>query len=298
MTGSRTREIVRRSLGALTVTALLGAAVAVAAGLSWPGPVRATDAVPASTLPPPASRQPTAGSTMSPTRTIVPTRTISPTRTSSPTRSTAPARATSPTPKTPPTPKMSPTPTQSASASVGNPGIAMTARPDPDGSFFVSEVITLPAAVTEVAVRPASIGDAGIGFERLRPTATNVEVTAGGRALVVPDGPITSEVTLHWASPTKQLQLRYRLSQVNVASAHAKPGRALAAFGSLLGRMPADLPVTVVVTGKTVLSLTCPQLPLATMTCGAGKAPQFRTLQPIPFDRSRVLVQYDRPVRR
>jgi len=292
VTASRTREIVRRSLGALTVTALLGAAVAVAAGLSWPGPVRATDAVPASTLPPPASRQPTAGSTMSPTRTIVPTRTISPTRTSSPTRSTAPARATSPTPKT------SPTPTQSASAPVGNPGIAMTARPNPDGSFFVSEVIILPAAVTEVAVRPASIGDAGIGFERLRPAATNVEVTAGGQGLVVPDGPITSEVTLHWASPTKQLQLRYRLSQVNVASAHAKPGRALAAFGSLLGRMPADLPVTVVVTGKTVLSLTCPQLPLATMTCGAGKAPQFRTLQPIPFDRSRVLVQYDRPVRR
>ena len=174
----------------------------------------------------------------------------------------------------------------------------MTARPDPDGSFLVSEVITLPAAVTEVAVRPASIGDAGIGFGRLRPTATNVDVTAGGQALVVPDGPITSEVTLHWSSPTKQVQLRYRLSQVSVASAHAKPGRALAAFGSLLGRMPADLPVTVIVTGKTVLSLTCPQLPLATMTCGAGKAPQFRTLQPIPFDRSRVLVQYDRPVRR
>jgi hypothetical protein len=292
VTGSRTREIVRRSLGALTVTALLGAAVAVAAGLSWPGPVRATDAVPANTLASPASRQPTAGSTLSPTRTTVPTRTISPTRTSSPTRSTAPARAISPTPKT------SPTPTQSANAPVGNPGIAMTARPDPDGSFFVSEVITLPAAVTEVAVRPASIGDAGIGFGRLRPTATNVDVTAGGQALVVPDGPITSEVTLHWSSPTKQVQLRYRLSQVSVASAHAKPGRALAAFGSLLGRMPADLPVTVVVTGKTVLSLTCPQLTLATMTCGAGKAPQFRTLQPIPFDRSRVLVQYDRPVRR
>ena len=201
-------------------------------------------------------------------------------------------------PKTSTPPKTSPTPTQSASAPAGNPGIAITARPDPDGSFFVSEVITLPAAVTEVAVRPASISDAGIGFQRLRPTATNVEVTAGGQALVVPDGPITSEVTLHWASPTRQVQLRYRLSQVSIASAHAKPGRALAAFGSLLDRMPADLPVTVVVTGKNVLSLTCPQLPLATMACGAGKAPQFRTLQPIPFDRSRVLVQYDRPVRR
>lgn len=280
MPGSRVREIVRRSLGALTATALLGAAVAVGAGLSWPGTVRATDGGPTSAVPSPASRQPAANPSASPTRTVVPTRTISPI------------------PKTSTPPKTSTTPTQSASAPAGNPGIAITARPDPDGSFFVSEVITLPTAVTEVAVRPASIGDAGIGFQRLRPTATNVEVTAGGQALVVPDGPITSEVTLHWASPTQKVQLRYRLSQVSIASAHAKPGRALAAFSSLLDRMPANLPVTVVVMGKNVLSLTCPQLPLATMACGAGKAPQFRTLQPIPFDRSRVLVQYDRPVRR
>jgi len=281
----RVREIVRRSLGALTATALLGAAVAVGAGLSWPGTVRATDSAPASAVPSPASRQPTAGPSASPTRAVVPTRTISP------------APKTSPT-KTPPTSKPSPTPTHSTSSPNGNPGITITARPDPDGSFFVSEVITLPAAVTEVAVRPASIADAGIGFERLRPNATNVQVTAGSQALVVPDGPITSEVTLHWSSPAQQVQLHYRLTGVSVASAHAKPGRALAAFGSLLDRMPADLPVTVVVTGKNVLSLTCPQLPLATMACGAGKAPQFRTLQPIRFDRSRVLVQYDRPVRR
>jgi hypothetical protein len=61
--------------------------------------------------------------------------------------------------------------------------------------------------------------------------------------------------------------------------------------------MPADLPVTVVVTGKTVLSLTCPQLPLAKMACGAGAVPLFRTLNRSPFGRSRVLVQYDRPAR-
>jgi hypothetical protein len=273
--GSRAREIVRHSVGALTVTALLGAAVAVSAGLSWPATVRATNGAPASAVQSPASREPTAGSTASPTRTIVPTRTISP------------------------SPKTSPTPTQSAGVPVGNPGIAITARPEPDGSFFVSEVITLPEAVTEVEVQPASIGDAGIGFDRLLPMAINVEVTAGGgQALLVPDGPIASEVTLRWGPPTQQVQLRYRLSGVSVASAHAKPGRALAAFGSLLDRMPANLPVTVVVTGKTVLSLTCPQLPLATMACGAGTAPQFRTLHPIPFNRSRVLVQYDRPVRR
>ena len=274
MPESGVREIVRRSLGALTVTTLLCAAVAVGAGLSWPGTVRATDGAPATVVPSPATRQHAAGPSASPTRAIVPTRTISP------------------------APKTSPTPTQSAPAAVGNPGIAITARPDPDGSFFVSEVITLPEAVTEVAVRPASIGDAGIGFERLRPMAINVELTAAGQALVVPNGPITSEVTLRWGSPTQQVQLRYRLSGVSVASAHAKPGRALAAFGSLLGRMPANLPVTVAVTGTTVLSLTCPQLPLATMACGAGTAPQFQTLHPMPFDRSRVLVQYYRPVRR
>jgi hypothetical protein len=272
--GFRVREIVRRSLGALTVAVLLGAAVAVSAGLSWPGTVRATDGAPASAVPSPASHQPSAGPSASPTRPIVPTRTITP------------------------TPKTSPTPPQSASAPAGNPGIAITASPDPDGSFLVSEVITLPEAATEVVVRPASIGDAGTGFERLRPMAINVELTAGGQALIVPDGPITSEVTLRWGAPSQQLQLRYRLSGVSVASARAKPGRALAAFGSLLDRMPANLPVTVVVTGQTVLSLTCPQLPLAAMACGAGKAPQFQTLHPIPFDRSRVLVQYDRPVRR
>ena len=80
-----------------------------------------------------------------------------------------------------------------------------------------------------------------------------------------------------------------------MASAPAKTGRSLAVFGSLLGQMPADLPVTVVVTGRTLLSLTCPQLPLAELSCGAGIAPKFWTLRPIPFDRSRVQVQYDRP---
>jgi hypothetical protein len=271
--GFRGGEIVRRTVGALTVTALLGAAVAVSIGLSWPGTVR-TDGSPSSAAQSPVSRQSTADPTGSPTRTIVPTRTIAP------------------------TPKASPTPTESAGAPAGNPSIVITARPDHDGSFFVSEVITLPDAVTEVEVRPASVGDAGTGFERLRPMAINVEVTAGGQVQVVPDGPVASEMTLRWASPAQQVQLRYRLSGVSVASAHAKPGRALAAFGSLLDRMPADLPVTVVVTGQTVLSLTCPQLPLAAMTCGAGAAPQFHTLHPIRFDRSRVLVQYDRPVRR
>jgi hypothetical protein len=273
VTGFRAREIARRSVGALTVITLLGTAVAVASGLSWPGTVRAMDDAPPRTAPSPAAHQPTAGPSASPARPSVPTRTIVP------------------------TPKTSPNPTQSTSAPVGNPGIAITARPNPDGSFLVSEVITLPEALTEVEVRPASIGDAGVGFKQLRPMASNVELTAGGQTLVVPDGPVTGEVTLRWGAPAQQVQLRYRLSGVSIASAHAKPGRTLAAFGSLLYRMPANLPVTVVVPGKTVLSLTCPQLPLATMACGAGKAPQFRTLQPIPFDRSRVLVQYDRPVR-
>ena len=265
MTGSRARDIARRSVGALSVIVLTGAAVAVEALVTRSDaaapPVSGT---PGSATPPPA------------TRTI------------------------SPMPRT----SLNPAPNGSA---VAKPGIAIAAHPDSDGSFIVSEVVTLPAAVTEVVLRPPSIGDAGIGFERRRPTVINAEVSAGGQQLAAPDGPIRTAITLRWGSPTQQLKLSYRLTDVSVANA-TRPGlgpsaragagrRAVGAFASLLAGMPANLPVTVVVTGKTVLSLTCPQLSLARMACGAGAVPRFRTLHPIPFGQSRVLVQYDQPAR-
>ena len=269
MAGARARDALRRSVGALTVTALLGAAVAVGAGLTWPGSAAPFARTPASAIPSLAPSQSTlVRPTPSPARTILPTA------------------------RTSPTPKARP------SEAVGPPGIAITTSPESDGSFLVSEVITLPAPATEAVLRPPSIGNAGTRFKPLRPTATQIEVSAGGQALAVPDGPVHSQVTLRWNSPTQQLRLRYRLTQVSVASRPAKAGRTVAALSSLLDRMPAELPVKVVVTGRTVLSLTCPQLPLARLACGAGAAPKFWTLRPIPFDRSQVLVQYDRPARR
>lgn len=261
MARSRGRDLVRRSIGAVIVTALLGAAVAVGAGLPLPGSVAA-----------PVTEAPT-----------VPARTISPVPTASP-----PSLSSSPTP----------TPTPTASASAQPASIVIRARPEPDGSFLVTESTTLPAAVTEVVLRPPAIGDAGTGFERLAPSAVDLEASADDQVVAVPNGPVRGEVSLRWERPTTSLRLSYRLTQVSVVSRPAKPGRALAAFGSLLGQMPADLPVTVEVTGRTVLSLTCPQLPLARLSCGAGIAPALRTLRPIPFDRSRVLVQYDRPAGR
>jgi hypothetical protein len=267
MAGARVRDALRRSVGALTVTALLGAAVAVSAGLTWP-----TSA--ALSAHPSGGAVPSLASSQSALVRPIP----------------SPARTILPTPRTSPTP-MPP------SVAVGAPGITISTRPESDGSFLVSEVITLPAPVTEAVLRPPSIGDAGTRFKQLRPTAMEVEFIAGGQALAVPDGPVRSEVVLRWDSPTQQLRLRYRLTQVSVASRPAKAGRTVAALGSLLDRMPADLPVKVVVTGRTVLSLTCPQLPLARLSCGAGAAPKFWTLRSIPFDRSQVLVQYDRPAR-
>ena len=256
MPGSRARDRVRRSIGALTVTVLLSAAVGMGvagAGLTGPG----------------SAAPPAAGASAGiPVRTILPA------------------------------PATSPAPTPSGSATDGRrPGIAISARPDTDGSFLVSEIITLPAAVTEAELRPPWIADAGTGFEGLRPAAVDIEVSAGGQVLAGPDGPVRGEVTLRWDSPTSSLRLRYRLTQVSIASAPAKTGRRLAVFGSMLHQMPADLPVSVVVTGRTLLSLTCPQLSLAEMSCGAGIAPKFWTVRPIPFDRSRVQVQYDRPAR-
>jgi hypothetical protein len=268
MAGAGASDAVRHSVGVLTVTALLGGAVAVGAGLTWPGAAAPSAHPQSSAAPSAAMRQSTlARPTPSAARTIAPMARTSPTLTARP------------------------------STPVGAPGIAITTRPDSDGSFLVSEVITLPAPVTEVVLRPPSIAAAGARFKQLRPTATQVQVSAGGRAVAVPDGPVRSEVTLRWDSPTRQVQLRYRLTQVSLASRPAKAGRTLAALGSLVDRMPADLPVKVVVTGRAVLSLTCPQLPLANLSCGAGIAPKFWTLRPIPFGRSLVLVQYDRPAR-
>ena len=263
MAGARARDALRRSVGALTVTALLGSAVAAGAGLTWPSSA-------ATSARPPASAVPSQSTLLRPTP--------------------WPARTILPTPRTAPTPR--------PSGAVGAPGIAITTRPESDGSFLVSEVITLPAPATEAVLRPPTIGNAGTRFKQLRPTAMQVEVSAGGQTVAVPDGPVRSEVTLRWGSPTRQLQLRYRLTQVSLTSRPAKAGRSVAALGSLLDRMPADLPIKVVVTGRTVLSLTCPQLPLARLSCGAGIAPKFWTLRPIPFRQSLVLVQYDRPVRR
>ena len=267
MARARARDALRRSVGALTVTALLGAAVAVGAELTWPS----------SAAPPRARRR--RGSVLS-------TEPIH-ARPSHP----SPARTILPTPRTSPTPMARP------SEAVGAPGIAITTRPESDGSFLVSEVITLPAPATEAVLRPPSIGMPAPGSSSCgRPRRRSRSVRWA--SLAVPDGPVRSEVTLRWDSPTQQLRLRYRLTQVSVASRPAKAGRTVAALGSLLDRMPADLPVKVVVTGRTVLSLTCPQLPLARLSCGAGIAPKFWTLRSIPFDRSQVLVQYDRPARR
>ena len=267
MAGARARDSLRRSIGALTVTALLGAAVAFSAGLTWSSSAAPSARSSAGAVPSLAQGQSTLIRPIpSPARTILPT------------------------------PRTSPTPMPPGEA-VGAPGIAITTRPESDGSFLVSEVITLPAPTTEAVLRPPSIGDAGTRFKQLLPTAMQVEVSAGGQALAVPNGSVRSEVMLRWDSPTQQLRLRYRLTQVSVASQPAKAGRTVAALGSLLDRMPADLPVKVVVTGRTVLSLTCPQLPLARLSCGAGAAPKFWTLRSIPFDRSQVLVQYDRPAR-
>ena len=257
MIGSRSRDAVRRTLGVLVTASLLGAGIAVAAGL---GPASSAPSV--------------AGTPADSDRTTVPARTIEPTSPASP----------------------SPTPTATGTPADG-PGIALTASPNSDGTFSVAEVVDLPAAVTEIVLRPAPVDDAGTGFESLRPTAVDLEVRAGGQAVAVPAGPVRGGVTLRWSGPTPRLELSYRLTQVSVTSPHARAGRALAALGSLVDGMPDDVPVTVVVNGDTVLSLSCPQLPLAEASCGSGAAPQVQTARPIPFDRSRVLVQYDRPAR-
>ena len=111
---------------------------------------------------------------------------------------------------------------------------------------------------------------------------------------------------MRWDSPTQQLQLRYRLTEVSVASA-TRPGlgtsaragagrRTVAAFGSLLGGMrPICRSRWWSPARPAVADL--PPAPASQNGLRSRRGPAVPDPNPIPFSHFRVLVQYDRPAR-
>ncbi|SDE63178.1 hypothetical protein [Auraticoccus monumenti] len=265
---SHRRAVARRLLGGVAVALLLAAAVASA----LPGASR-------STATPPEPTSATAGP--SPSAGGAPSDGSSAGSTPSGSADEEDRRTTD----------VPPVPLPTSGPWLTEPGSLLVAVPERDGSFTVVERVLLPEPATGLELAPPDLAGAGSSFEGTTPEASDLQVSAGGqpvRAVSTVDGP----VPLTWDVPTDRVELRYRLTGATVMSTPSVPGRALGAVAPLAGPEASE-PVVLVVTGPSVLNLSCPLLP--DPTCSATGDGFLTLSEPLPPEQSLVLVQLDLP---
>jgi hypothetical protein len=174
------------------------------------------------------------------------------------------------------------------------PGILMMAIPASDGSFDVVERILLENPVSVLTLRPAPIGGAGQQFAAASGVASQVQVSADGQPVNIPGAKIGTSIDLSVAE-VDHFELRYRLTDVTVRSTPSTTGRALAAFGPLIGGVDDDLPVFFIVSGGTVIGLYCPLLPLSQQSCGGHAQPGSAFAHELPSHLALASVQLNLP---
>ena len=174
-------------------------------------------------------------------------------------------------------------------------GILLIAVPAPDGSFDIVERIMLANPVSVLTLRPAPLESAGGQFASASAAATQVQVSAGDRPVVVPGAVVGATIGL--AVPEQDhFEIRYRLTDVTIRSTPSTAGRALAAIGPLTGGVDGELPVHFVLAGATVLGLNCPLLPLAQQSCGSRMATGAGVEGQLPSRLAVTTVQFDLPL--
>lgn len=174
-----------------------------------------------------------------------------------------------------------------------SPGILLVARLGADGDFDVSELVRLSDPLSVVTLAPPQLRRAGERFVNADPVASAVEVSAGDEAVSVPERQVKRRTAVAFAAPAKRFTVSYTLSGVTVRNVEAPRGRALAALQPLVGGVPAQLPVQVVVIGRAVLNLVCPNLPLSEQTCAAGAIPRMWVNRLLPWRSALVVIQLD-----
>ena len=223
----------------------------------------------------------------------------------------APSSTTSPTAAGPASqnPAASPSPTASAKRvppttaevklprgpGTTEPGILLMASPLRDGSFDIAELMILPAPVSSVRLGPPKLTPAGSRFARLKPVASQVQMSADDQPVLVPKGRVDSRLDIALVEPAKRMELRYKLREVTVRSMPSRAGRALAAISPLAAGSP-NLRVVMIVSGSTVLNIECPmRRGISGRTCAAGRVPQLRAEGVLPLSRAVIIVQFNLP---
>ncbi len=206
--------------------------------------------------------------------------------------STAPTAA--PTPSATRRPSVRPSPVGTRPG-IDAAGIDVQFEPRPDGSFDVTERLTLPARAASVLVTPPDRQTAGAGFAQVDPTVLGLQIDAAG--LPIDDLPQQLVKAQRIYLPTKSatLTLRYQLTGVVVRSKPSTAGRALAFIRPVTADADPSLPVRVHSTGTGTLNIECRQLPLPDQACARGNSPTFETSAGLTGRTSTILVQLDVP---
>jgi hypothetical protein len=267
----------RRAAGLMATIGLLVAAIAYYRMV--PPVTLASGRVPSTTAPIEPSTPPPSTATPLPTPTPTLTVTASPTATRAPTTLAPPSE---------PPPKDLP-----AGPGTTEPGILLIALPNADGSFEVWESIRLPAPVNVLMLEPIDPSALGGALAKTRPRAQRVQMTAGDQPVMLPTRAVDQPVELSMDGSGSRFALRYQLQDSTVRNTRGPAGRALGAVGPMMAGVPDDLPVAIMVMGRSVLNLVCPTERLSERACASGKAPRMRVNRTLPRRASVIGVQLD-----
>ena len=254
----------RRAFGLVVIIVLLGGAVAF---------YRAAPGFPSS--PKPATT----------TRSAATSRVITPSGTISASTATPGSRSTNP-PSTGSVPDGPGTTTA---------GIYLVATPFADGTFDVSELVLLDQPITTLELRRPPVSMAGADFRVLSPIAIQVQATADGQPVMVPNARIEGLTSLPLTASATRFELRYRLMGATVRTMRSVPGRALGALLPVTTSVPDDLPVVIAASGPAVLNLTCPKLRLSQQACSIQAQGELRAGRALPWRQAVVMVQLNLP---
>lgn len=224
---------------------------------------------------------------------VAPNSPTSPTTAAASSQSTAASPSpTAPTKRVPPTPAGGKLPRGPGTT---EPGILLIASPLRDGSFDIAELVILPAPLSSLRLGPPKLSRAGDRFAKLKPVASQVQMSAGDQPVIVPKGRIEKPMDIAFVKPAKQIELRYNLSEVTVRSMPSPAGRALAGISPLVAGSP-SLRVVMMVSGSTVLNIECPtRRRISEQACAAGRVPNLRAKGELPLSGAVIVVQFNLP---
>jgi hypothetical protein len=175
------------------------------------------------------------------------------------------------------------------------PGIKLTAVPRPDGSFDVTEDLTLREATDILPLQLPVSGEHLPGImARTTPRVTNLKLLADDQSVPLEATTLTAADNIPLTAPATRIQLTYRLSgsTVRATPLPSRSTRAGAAIRPLTASTDGTLPTDVAVTSG-LLNAVCP---LMTETrCAVGDPPNLTILPGIPAGKALVVLQLNLP---